>query len=588
MSASRAYRRARRRLRAEAAPSLTEHSWKPAEGPDARRLPKNVVLDCAWGRLVFGYTFRDNAKLAETLVGEKPGRRDIALYIRDPHVVLSMAPQELFLDPSHTYRIRLSGYRAGGRLPRGFHIRPVRRKADVREINRIFSSRGMVSGDAEFLWKKRASRTVVHLVAEDEPSGRILGTVTGVDHRKAFGDPENGSSLWCLAVDPQASAPGVGEALVRYLCEYFLARGRVFMDLSVMHDNRQAIALYEKLGFRRIAAFCVKRKNPINEPLYTAPKRIPKMNPYADLLVREALQRGISIEVLDRPRAVFQLTHGGRTVRCRESLSDLTTAVSMTLCDDKSLTNRWLRRAGLKVPAQKTAGGEAADAAFLRRCKRIVVKPARGEQGAGITVGVRSVKEMRDAVERARAVCPQVLLERFHEGEDLRVVMIDFKMVAAAVRRPASVVGNGQDSVLRLIEKQSRRRQSATGGESRIPLDAETERCVRDAGLGLDSVLEAGRALAVRRTANLHTGGTIHDATARVHPKLVDACERAARALEIPVVGLDLLVPRLDGPRYTIIEANERVGLANHAPQPTAERFIDLLFPQTADPREVP
>jgi D-alanine-D-alanine ligase-like ATP-grasp enzyme len=47
-------------------------------------------------------------------------------------------------------------------------------------------------------------------------------------------------------------------------------------------------------------------------------------------------------------------------------------------------------------------------------------------------------------------------------------------------------------------------------------------------------------------------------------------------------VGLDFVVPSVDGPRYWIIEANERPGLANHEPQPTAERFVDLLFPQTA------
>ena len=53
----------------------------------------------------------------------------------------------------------------------------------------------------------------------------------------------------------------------------------------------------------------------------------------------------------------------------------------------------------------------------------------------------------------------------------------------------------------------------------------------------------------------------------------------AARALDIPVVGLDLLVPAADQPDYVLIEANERVGLANHEPQPTAERFLDLMFP---------
>jgi hypothetical protein len=56
---------------------------------------------------------------------------------------------------------------------------------------------------------------------------------------------------------------------------------------------------------------------------------------------------------------------------------------------------------------------------------------------------------------------------------------------------------------------------------------------------------------------------------------------RAARALEIPVVGLDLMVPAADQPEYVFIEANERAGLANHEPQPTAERFVDLLFPHS-------
>ena len=107
----------------------------------------------------------------------------------------------------------------------------------------------------------------------------------------------------------------------------------------------------------------------------------------------------------------------------------------------------------------------------------------------------------------------------------------------------------------------------------------ETQRCISDAGFDYDSVLPRGERLAVRRTANLHTGGTLDDVTDQLHPELIDAAVRAARALDIPVVGLDLLVPAADQPEYVFIEANERVGLANHHPQPTAERFVDLLFP---------
>src|SRR5690606_28171430 len=139
----------------------------------------------------------------------------------------------------------------------------------------------------------------------------------------------------------------------------------------------------------------------------------------------------------------------------------------------------------------------------------------------------------------------------------------------------------GRHSIGALIETQSRRRQAATGGESRIPLDRETHRTLRAAGFDYDSVLPEGQRLAVRRTANLHTGGSLEDVTERLHPAWAEAAIRAARCLEMPVVGVDLLVPGAEQPDYVFIEANGRPGLANHEPQPTAERFIDLLFPLT-------
>ena len=63
---------------------------------------------------------------------------------------------------------------------------------------------------------------------------------------------------------------------------------------------------------------------------------------------------------------------------------------------------------------------------------------------------------------------------------------------------------------------------------------------------------------------------------------VVDTAVRAAAALDIPVTGIDFLVPDVAGRDYVFIEANERPGLANHEPWPTAARFVDLLFPGTA------
>jgi D-alanine-D-alanine ligase-like ATP-grasp enzyme len=167
------------------------------------------------------------------------------------------------------------------------------------------------------------------------------------------------------------------------------------------------------------------------------------------------------------------------------------------------------------------------------------------------------------------------------EGEDLRIIVIDFEVVAAAVRKPPVLTGTGRHTIRELIQKYNRRRAAATGGESHLPLDGETQRCLKLLGYDYDTVLPADESIYARKTANLHTGGTIHDVTADLHPELNRAACAAARALNIPVTGLDFLVPGVAGPDYVIVEANERPGLANHEPQPTAERFIDLLFPQT-------
>ena len=542
-------------------------------------MTENAILDCGWGRLLFAQTFPKPGPLIEALRAEGPDRRDIAFYVRNPHVLLAQAPQEVFLDPSHTYRLDLSVYRASRRQPRGFTVRRLASQGDAEAINRIYAARKMVQARPDFMWSQREGSALTYLVAEDSATGQVMGTVTGVNHQRAFNDPEHGSSLWCLAVDPQATQPGIGEALVRRLAEHYQARGAAYMDLSVMHDNDQAIALYEKLGFRRVSFFGVKRKNPINESLFTGPAPDDALNPYARIIVDEARRRGIQTDIIDAEGGLFRLTHGGRSIRCRESLSELTSAVALSICDDKRMTRRIVEQAGVTVPERIHADDPEAIKAALERHGALVVKPARGEQGKGVAVGLRTMAAIEKAVAAARNICPEVLIEQQVQGEDLRLVVIDFKVVAAAIRRAPRVVGDGRSTFRSLIERQSRRRAAATGGESRIPLDAETKRCLTDAGYQLDDTAPEGLEVEVRKAANLHTGGTIHDVTEEVHPALIRAAVAAARAIDISVTGIDLMVKSWREPDYAFIEANERPGLANHEPQPTAERFVDLLFP---------
>jgi GNAT-family acetyltransferase (TIGR03103 family) len=564
--------------------TLGLHDASPPHLVDA--MAKDVELELGWGRLIFGQTFADPDTLYEALRREAPGRRDICIYARESHVVIARAPTELFIDPSHTYRLRFTPSHDEDLAPSplGVTVRTLNDPSDADAMNRVFVRCGMVPAPVDTIWDNHLhAEAVTYLVAARDEDGAVVGTVTGVDHQALFSDPECGSSLWTLAVDPAAALPGVGDALTRAMAEHFRSAGRAYMDLSVGHDNAAAIALYEKLGFRRVPVLAIKRKNAINESLFTPPpETVEDLNPYARIIADEALRRGIRVEVLDAETGEMRLTYGGRSVITRESLSEFTSAIAMCRCDDKRLTRRLVSEAGITVPPARLATFDDDDYAFLREVGEVVVKPTRGEQGKGITVGVTDENgrdELAVALARARQQYPEVLIEQRVQGDDLRLVVIDRRVVAAALRVPPEVIGTGEHSVRDLIAAESRRRSAATGGESRIPQDDLTESTVRDAGWMLDDVLPEGTRLRVRRTANLHQGATIHDVTAQVNQELCRVAVAAAEAISIPVTGIDLLVPDVTGDDYAFIEANERPGLANHEPQPTAAAFLDYLFP---------
>jgi GNAT-family acetyltransferase (TIGR03103 family) len=548
---------------------------------------RGVVQDLGWGRLVFGQTFDDPGQFGTALRAEASGRRDIGMYLDAPHVFVALHPQEFFIDPSFTYRLQFADtgdYRPAD-VP-GLSVRAVDSIDDCGAINHIYLQCRMVPADIDLMWENsRSEPHMVYLVATDDETGAVVGTVTGIDHAQLFDDEENGSSLWCLAVDPTMSRPGVGGLLVRSLVEEFVRRGRSQMDLSVLHDNEGAIALYERMGFQRVPVLGIKRKNAINEKLF-APvhdeEGLAELNPYARIIADEAILRGIAVEVLDGKGGYLRLTHGGTTVVTRESLSELTNAIAMSRCDDKRVARKVVAGAGIRVPRGRNATFADEDYEFLAEVGSVVVKPARGEQGTGITVGVTKREDLDRALAFAGKHCPDVLIEERCDGEDLRLVVINGKVIAAAIRRPPEVVGSGNHTVRQLVEAQSRRRAAATHGESLIPVDDLTEDTVREGGFGLDDVLPTNERLVVRRTANLHTGGTIRDVTDDLNPTLAKVAIDAADAIGIPVTGIDLMVPSVEGEEYVFIEANERPGLANHEPRPTAQAFVDLLFPRTA------
>src|SRR5687767_2239885 len=108
------------------------HADDPAWGAE-----EGVVLDCGWGRLVFGQTFANPSDAVDVLRAEVAGSRDICLYLREPHVLVSRRQDELFIDPSHTYRLDLPARPWDAAPAPGVTVRPLRDTKDAEAVNRI-------------------------------------------------------------------------------------------------------------------------------------------------------------------------------------------------------------------------------------------------------------------------------------------------------------------------------------------------------------------------------------------------------------------------------------------------------------------
>ena len=542
---------------------------------------KNSTIDMGWGKLIFANTFCKSQKIVDALLQEEEGKRDIAIYNSNPHLILSKAPYEIFLSPSHTYRLQLKNYRKGYPKPDCFEIHALK-SSEIRGFNSVCFSREMVIPSEKFIKSKLKSRTISYFVAVDSKTKKVIGSVTGIDHSLAFNDSNEGSSLWSLAVDPQAKHAGIGEALVMHVASYYKKKNKNYLDLSVLLENSQAIPLYEKIGFEKLPVFSLKRKNKINESLYIAPERHTRLNHYSEFIIKEARKRGISTDVIDELDSYFALTSGGKTVVCRESLTDHTSAIALNRCNDKGVLRRLFSKHGFNVPDQIFAKNNPKQIAdFLEKHKRVVVKAADSFGGKGIYVDLNDIAEVKKAVKNAEKVSSKVLLEEFVEGKDLRVLVINGEVIACGTRSPPTITGDGKHSIKELVKKFNRRRMAATGGTVRVIIDAETRRCIKLAGYSADSVLASNKTIALRKTSNVCKGGTIKDVTSKVNSKIKHIALEMAKTINIPVVGFDFIVPKITGSKYVLIEANARPDLTFHEPHPTAEKFIDFLFPMT-------
>ena len=295
------------------------------------------------------------------------------------------------------------------------------------------------------------------------------------------------------------------------------------------------------------------------------------------IMAEEAVALGLRVthvaDVADGQGLLLMEGEGGSPrFHASGSMVSVQSAIGREIARDKALTKAVLARAGLPVAPGVVLRCEDDLQRLVELEPPWVLKPLDGTHGQDVVIGVATMEEAAAifAERRRPLLCEAVL-----HGREYRVVCVGFQVVAAALRKPAFVVGDGRRSVAELVDEKNRephRRPGHHGDRTRIDVDAEVLAELARQHLDPGSIVPAGEEVLLRRRANLSQGGEAYDATDEVCPENRALFARVAEAVDLAVVGIDVMAdslgePLAGQPAAGIIDVNARPGLRmHHAP----------------------
>jgi cyanophycin synthetase len=222
----------------------------------------------------------------------------------------------------------------------------------------------------------------------------------------------------------------------------------------------------------------------------------------------------------------------------------------------------------------------------------IVIKPLDGNHGKGASINVTNWEDAVEGLAHAKKYSRRVIVEKFISGFDFRVLVIDNKVVAAAQRVPAHVIGNGKMTIQELIDDTNKDPRRGYGHENvltEITVDRDTTELLEKLGYTLETIPAKDEVVYLKSTANLSTGGTSIDVTDMMHPENIFIAERISRVIGLDVCGIDIMAQNLTESLKenggVILEVNAAPGFRMHLapssglPRNVAAPVIDMLYP---------
>ncbi|KAJ48894.1 cyanophycin synthetase, partial [Clostridium tetanomorphum DSM 665] len=267
--------------------------------------------------------------------------------------------------------------------------------------------------------------------------------------------------------------------------------------------------------------------------------------------------------------SMFQIGYGSTSKMIEATISSNTSGLSIDIACDKLLTKKILFNQYIPV----TEGDEIKNTIqMLLEAERlgypVVIKPRYGNQGKGVFVNLRNEKELMNAYKTVSKDYKDIIIEKYIEGNDYRVCVVDYEVVAVSERIPPYVIGDGNSSIIQLIYRMNFDERRGEGHEkplTKIKINEELVNYVWKNSYSLNSIPKKGEKIFLRENANLSTGGLAIDCTEKICKENIEICKRAAMAVGLDICGIDICCTDISKPiDGAIIEVNAAPGIRMH------------------------
>lgn len=292
----------------------------------------------------------------------------------------------------------------------------------------------------------------------------------------------------------------------------------------------------------------------------------------------------------------FILSDGKKKHHFHSSRGDLVSQEAIDICVNKDKTKEYLLKGDVKTPIGEIFSKETEDDDIVSYANQLgyplVLKPTGGDRGKGVIANIKNETEMNQAIDyvRHRLKYKKVIVEKFFQGEDHRLYVVGNKVIGVVKRIPASVIGNGKDTITELLEKKNEQRNDIPSFEDKpIRINNETKELLRRLGYTENSIPEKGEIVVLKSKSNLSAGGDSLDMTDETSEEMKKIAVSAVKAIpNLAQAGVDMIIDQ-ENNTGAVIEINSKPSVRSHIypsigkARDVPKAIIDYYFPETID-----